>query len=118
MVKTFISYAHEDAKYRDALDVALANLRALGRVQIWSDREIPTGADWNATIWEHFNSSQIIVLLISADFINSAFCYGKEFKAAMEAYRSGRVALVPVIVRACHLEGSAISALQCLFVDK
>jgi hypothetical protein len=118
MVKVFISYAHEDARHRDAVLTQLANLRRLGRIETWSDLGIETGAEWERAIWENFKSSQIIVLLISADFINSDFCYGREFKAAMDAYRAGRVALVPVIVRACHRKGSPIDSLQCLFADK
>ena len=118
MVKVFISYSRKDAKYRDKLLVHLANLRRQDRVQIWSDQEIETGTEWEKEIWEHFNTSQVVVLLISADFIASDFCFGKEFKAAMDGYRAGRVALVPVIVRSCHRKGSAIESLQCLFVDK
>src|SRR5215471_3816993 len=118
MVKVFVSYAHEDTRYLERLLPHLANLRRQGRVEVWSDQEIPTGTEWKPEIWEHFKASEIVVLLVSADFINSDFCFGQEFKAALDGYRAGRKVVVPVIVRTCHLSGSSIASLQCLFVDK
>jgi hypothetical protein len=86
-------------------------------VEIWSDQAIPVGAEWKPEIWKHFETSKIVVLLISADFINSDFAYGQEFKTALANYRDGRIALVPVIVRSCQLKGNPIDTLQCMFKD-
>src|SRR5262245_36353476 len=117
MVKVFVSYAHEDVRYLERLLVHLANLRRQRVVEVWSDQEIEAGARWKTEIWDHFNAAQIIVLLVSADFINSDFAFCEEFQTAVKRYRAGQVALLPVIVRPCHRKGNVIETLQCLFND-
>lgn len=68
----FISYSHKDEKLKKALE---AHLKAkLGEsIPIWSDHKIFPGQEWKAEIKGHLASARIILLLVSMDFLNSAF---------------------------------------------
>ena len=118
MLKVFISYSHKDAELLAELNAHLATLRNQKLIEQWTDKEIQTGTEWEPDIWAHFNSAHVIVLLISPDFLNSYYCYSKEFEAASERHRKKEVRLVPVIVRACDWKDGRLDKLQCLCADR
>lgn len=68
----------------------------------------------NGEIDEHLNSAQIILLLISSDFLASKYCYDIEMKRAMERHNSGEARVIPIILRHAYWEGSPFSKLQAL----
>ena len=72
-VRIFISYAHEDEELRDQLVRHLASLSLKTPVDVWYDRKIGAGGSWEPEIKTHFDSSQIILLLVSADFFAAVF---------------------------------------------
>jgi len=72
-IEVFISYAHEDQAFLKELEKHLANLKRQNIIASWYDGDIKPGEEWQATIMERLNSAQIILLLVSADFINSDF---------------------------------------------
>ena len=79
-IKVFISYAHEDLELHEKLRRHLRPLERSGKMTIWRDQEIPAGANWEETINTHLDEADIILLLISSDFINSDYCWSKEVK--------------------------------------
>ena len=79
----FISYSHRDRALREELETHLSNLRRQNVIASWYDGDISPGTEWKAKILEHLNTDQIILLLISADFMASDFCYGVEMKQAI-----------------------------------
>ena len=87
-VRIFISYAHEDESLRERLRVNLSQLERDGLVKGWDDRELPAGGQWADEIDQRLESADIILLLVSADFIHSEFCYGKEMKRAIERHKA------------------------------
>jgi TIR domain len=118
MLKVFISYSHKDKDLLDELNAQMATLRHLDLIEQWTDKEIAAGAEWEAEIWTHFNSADIVILLISADFLNSYYCYRKEFESAEQRHHRKEVTLLPVIVRACDWRDGRLDRLQCLCTDK
>ena len=87
-VEIFYSYSHRDERFRNELVNHLANLRRLGIVKDWHDRRISAGGEWADEINEHLNSAQLILLLISADFMASDYCNGVEVKRALERHEA------------------------------
>jgi len=79
----FISYSHRDRALHEELETHLSNLRRQNVIASWYDGDISPGTEWKAKILEHLNTDQIILLLISADFMASDFCYGVEMKQAI-----------------------------------
>ena len=113
-IEVFFSYAHEDEELKDKLADQLAILQRLGVITKWHDRMIVAGADWRQEIERRLNSAQIILLLISADFLASDFCYGAEMTRAIERHNSGEARTIPIILRACLWRNAPFGKLQAL----
>ena len=87
----FISYSHKDETFRDELRGALTAYERKGELVPWDDTKIVPGQKWEAEILENLERADIIVLLLSNDFISSDYCYQKEFQRARERDARGRV---------------------------
>ncbi len=98
-LKIFVSYAHEDENFRNELLKHLRLIEKQGYVESWHDREITAGAEWREEIDQHLQESDIVLLLVSADFVNSEYCYDIEMQTAIEAHNSGKNLVIPILVR-------------------
>ncbi len=116
-LELFYSYAHEDETLRDALEKHLSMLKREGVITGWHDREITAGREWENQISEHLESAQIILLLISADFLDSDYCYDKEMRRALERHNAGEATVIPIILRSVDWKGAPFSKLQALPKD-
>lgn len=116
-IEIFISYAHEDEVYKDVLLKHLKLLERNSIIKCWHDRKIAPGAEWSKEIDQTLNRSQIILLLISSDFIASDFCYTKEMPRALELHNLGEAVVIPIILKHYYLEGAPFIHLQCLPKD-
>jgi hypothetical protein len=110
----FISYSHEDEKLKNELLKHLSPLRRFGLIQEWHDRLIGAGADWHQEIGNALNRCKLILLLISADFINSDYCYGVEMTRAIDRHESGEARMIPIILRPCRWDGLPFGKYQAL----
>jgi len=100
-VKLFISYSHEDEKLREQLDKHLAPLKGQKVIEEWHDRQIEAGDEWERQINENLNKADIILLLVSPNFVNSPYCNGIELKQAEQRHKNGEATIVPVILEPC-----------------
>src|SRR5437660_37618 len=98
-LQVFYSYAHEDQQLRDKLERALTPLEREGLIQGWHDRQIGAGTEWKDSIDKNLEAAQIILLLVSADFLASDYCYDKEMKRALEKNEAGEARVIPIILR-------------------
>jgi hypothetical protein len=110
----FFSYSHDDKSLRDALDKHLTPLRRADRARTWYDGEIGAGQNWEETIRKNLRSADIILLLISADFINSEFIWDKELQPALERHDRGECRVIPVLLRPCLWQDLPFARLQML----
>ena len=113
-IEVFFSYAHEDENLRDELAKHLSILKRERVIMAWHDREISAGTEWAGHIDEHLNTAQIILLLISADFLASDYCYDIELTRAMERHAAGDARVIPVILREVDWRGAPFGRLQAL----
>jgi len=113
-IEVFYSYAHEDESLRDELEKQLALLKRQGIIAGWSDRAIGAGREWAGEINKHLKSAGIILLLVSADFLNSDYIFDVELKRAMVRHEAGEAVVVPVILRPCDWETAVFGKLQAL----
>jgi hypothetical protein len=74
-------------------------LHRQGLISAWHDRKIAAGEEWKDQIDKNLEAAEIILLLISADFIASDYSYDKEMSRALERHEAGRVQVIPVILR-------------------
>jgi hypothetical protein len=113
-IQLFFSYAHEDQGLRDELEKHLASLKNQRLIAGWHDRDINAGKEWQHEIDTNLQGSQIILLLVSPDFMNSDYCYGTEMKQAMAKHETGEAVVIPIILRLVDWEGAPFSKLQAL----
>jgi internalin A len=97
--RVFVSYSHRDERQLNELKTHLSPLERLKLIETWYDRRIVAGEDFGQKVNENINSADIILLLISADFIASKYCYEIEMKRALERHEEDETRVVPVIVR-------------------
>jgi hypothetical protein len=117
MVKAFISYSHKDEALRNELESHLAMLKRSGVIETWHDRRIVAGSELDSAISEQLESAQIILLLISADFLASNYCYDVELGRAMEKHSDGSAVVIPVILRPCDWHSSPFGKLMATPTD-
>lgn len=113
-VSVFLSYAHKDESLLEKLNVFLSSLKRCDLIETWHDRAILPGQDWSDEIDQNLEAAEVILLLISQDFINSDYCYGIEMKRALERRNAGEAEVIPISLRPADWTGMAFSELQAL----
>jgi hypothetical protein len=98
-IELFFAYSHKDETLRDELEKHLTILNRSGIISSWHDRKISGGVEWDDEIDEYLNRADIILLLVSVDFLASNYCYEKEMKRAIERHEMGE---------ACHTNCAAL----------
>ncbi|HEX9896300.1 MAG TPA: toll/interleukin-1 receptor domain-containing protein [Dehalococcoidales bacterium] len=116
-INIFYSYAEEDEKFRVQLQKHLSLLKRQGKISGWHFRMITAGNEWKGYIDQHINEANIILLLISADFLNSDYCYDVEMRKAMSLHETGSARVIPIILRSCDWQSSPFGGLQALPED-
>jgi internalin A len=116
-VRLFYSYSHRDESLRNELETHLKLLQRQGLIDTWQDRKIGAGDDWGQSIDENLERANIILLLISADFINSDYCYEQEMTRALERHQNREARVIPVIVRDVNWQNAPFAKLQALPKD-
>lgn len=112
MPSVFFSYSHADEALRDQLEKQLSLLKRQGVIEVWHDRRIGAGQEFGKEIDRHVETDNIILLLVSADFLASDYCYDKEMTRAMARHEAGDAVVIPVILRACDWHGAPFGKLN------
>lgn len=97
----FFSYSHVDETLRNQLEVHLSALKRQGLIATWHDRRIIAGSPVGDAIDVNLNAAQLVLLLVSSDFIASDYCYEREMERAMQRHGKGEACVIPVILRPC-----------------
>lgn len=97
-IEVFFSYAHEDEVLRNKLAKHLKLLERQGVIQSWHDHQILPGTEWQGQLDRHLETAQIILLLISANFLASDYCYDIEMKRALERHQAREARVIPIIL--------------------
>lgn len=111
MAMVFFSYSHADSDLRDQLEQHLAMLKRQGRIEAWHDRKIVAGEPIDDRISEYLESADVILLLVSADFLASDYCYGIEMRRALERSNANEAKVVPIILRPCDWKSAPFARL-------
>jgi len=68
---------------------------------IWQDDYIRPGDEWRLQIKSKLEQTDVFILLVSVDFMNSPFINQTEFEYAVQKHRTKKAIIVPVIIRDC-----------------
>jgi hypothetical protein len=113
-IKIFLSYSHKDSEIKEELDTHFAPLKRSGKVQVWNDRDISLGEEWNAEILRELEEANIILLLVSANFIASNYIWEKEISRAMQRHERKEARVIPIFAKKCVFEDMPFAKLQGL----
>ncbi|MCW5634459.1 MAG: toll/interleukin-1 receptor domain-containing protein [Rubrivivax sp.] len=101
-LRLFVSYSHRDEADRERFGVHLAALEAERYYEVWHDRKLGAGQDWAKEIDRHLAEADVVVLLVSADLINSRYVWGIELEQALRQEAAGKTRIVSVILKPCR----------------
>lgn len=114
----FISYSHKDEAYRERLCVSLQSLVFDGRIETWHDRMMLGGDDFENVIAANMKSADIILLLLSPDFIASAYCTNKEVPLALKLHKAGKSTCKAILLRHCDWREKPYSHLNLINIGE
>lgn len=104
-VKISCCYAREDEELLNQLKKHLMPFQRQGLIDFWHDRNISPGEKWEQEISKQLNEAEIILLLVSSDFMNSNYCYSIEMKKALERHDRKEADVIPIILRPIYWQG-------------
>jgi hypothetical protein len=113
-IEIFLSYSRQDEKFCRELMQHLVVLQRRQSVTFWYDREIKPGTHWAREIEKHVHAAQIILLLVSADYLASALFSGEEVRLALQRQQEGKARVIPILVRPCAWKDTTIGDLKVL----
>jgi hypothetical protein len=110
----FISYSHHDNRLRDQFRSALTAHERKGEIILWDDTNVAPGQRWEPGIVDKLEHADIVVPLLSNDYIRSDYCVLKELGRAREREAAGACTIVPIVVRACAFTKLELGELQAI----
>jgi hypothetical protein len=113
-IEVFCCYSEKDRELRDQLDRHLSVLKRSQVISVWHGRAIGAGQEWVGEIDTHLERADIVLLLVSADFLASDYCYDVEMRRALERHVSGSARVIPIILRAVDWQEAPFSGLQAI----
>jgi hypothetical protein len=115
-IRIFVCYAHRDEPLFNRLKRQLRPFLEQGLIEVWYDRDISPGVEWEPEISSNLYAAHIILLLISPDFMESSYCRGVEMKRALERHERGEANVIPIILRPTHWQ-DMLGNIQALPID-
>ncbi|HEY9631500.1 MAG TPA: toll/interleukin-1 receptor domain-containing protein [Coleofasciculaceae cyanobacterium] len=110
-IEVFISYSKQDKLLQEQLLTQMRPLEKLGIIS-WHDRQILPGTCWDEEIKARLNAADIILLLISADYLATQYCTEVEIPEAMRRHKAREATVMPVILRHCAWKYISLAAIQ------
>jgi len=117
MSSLFFSYSHRDEALRDQLETHLSMLKRQGFIETWHDRRIAAGEALDHVINANLERADIVLLLVSPDFLASDYCYDKEMLRALERHAAATCIVIPVILRPCDWHDAPFGKLMAAPTD-
>ncbi|HZT99342.1 MAG TPA: toll/interleukin-1 receptor domain-containing protein, partial [Ktedonobacteraceae bacterium] len=113
-LKLVYCYAPRDGALRDQLDRHLAALRRANLIETWYDGKIVPGTTRQTEINNRLHTADIILLLVSADFINSDYCYSVEMSQSLKRHHDKEALVIPILLRPAQWAMTPLRELQMI----
>jgi TIR domain len=120
LVKRYLDEPGSDAVrslFRRRRLLAAASLKNQGFIESWHDRKILPGREWAGDIDENLEKADVILLLVTADFLASDYCFKNEAARALERHEAGAACVIPVLLKSVDWSGAPFAKLQALPKD-
>jgi hypothetical protein len=96
-----VSYSHKDERWKDRLVAHLGVLQHQGLLNLWDDRRIRAGADWEQEIQAAMDAASVAVVLVSANSLTSQFILRTEVSHLLQRRDREVVRIFPIIAKPC-----------------
>lgn len=113
-VDIMFCYAHSDDEHLQQLKNHLSPLERTGLVRFWHDRMVAPGKNYHQVNASHLNTAQLILILVSSDFLSSNYSYDVELTRALERRAHDEVEVIPIILRPCLWQVTPLGPLKAL----
>ncbi len=112
-VQTIICYADKDKSSAARLEKNLKPSCNTGRLHVWHRGLSIAGGDYRQQESDKLNEAEIVLLLISPDFMSDEGCQGL-IERSMDKLSSGKTSVIPIDVRPANKDGALFAALTAL----
>ncbi|MBP8070639.1 MAG: toll/interleukin-1 receptor domain-containing protein [Acinetobacter sp.] len=116
-INIFISHCHtndEDQKFfNDILMFINPAINSMDNVKLWSDKQLLTGQNIDIEVENALNDMNLMICLVSPEYLNSNYCIEKELKDALAKRKIGKANIFPVILRKCVWKHTFFGQILC-----
>lgn len=116
-IKVFVSYSRRDKEYKEELLEFLAPMRRNNVIQIWNDKDIVPGEQWEDELLDRLTTADMVIFLLSPSLLNSDYIHRVEIKGAMERHKKGELIIIPILIRNSDFAESDFKTFQGLPCD-
>jgi hypothetical protein len=113
-LRIFLCYAREDELMKKELLRSLKPLERLGHVETWHDGLIDPGTQWEHEIHSHLSTADLVLVLVSPDFMASQYAIEVELKTALRRHQTSEAKVIPVLLRPAAWYDTPVGGLQAL----
>jgi hypothetical protein len=99
--KVFMSYSHDDERWRRRACTFLTVLEREGLVELWDDGRLRAGEEWLPRLNEEMLLARVAILLISASFLTSAFILEHEVPRIFDQHQANGMIIYPFLIKPC-----------------
>lgn len=112
--KIFISYSEKDQNFVEEFLAHLSSLKRSGKISSWHSRQVLPGDEKDAAIHEELQGADIILLMLSASFLNTDYIWDMEIAVAMERHERKTARVIPILMKPCEWSDTPFSKLSGL----
>ncbi|MEM9822983.1 MAG: TIR domain-containing protein [Bacteroidota bacterium] len=117
-VNLFISHVSKDEEYKDQLLRHLSSLIRKGWIEAWHYQKVGLGKEKEATIRAALNGAEIILFLISADFMANDEIQARDVRMAVQRSHNQQTIVLPILIRACDYSSEELEPFQAKALPK
>ncbi len=108
-IRAMYLYDRADEAYKTMLDKHLAVLKRAEGIQTWDESMISAGEVVDERIRQQLDQANLILLLVSSDFLASDKLYEEQLRQALQRNREGKAYIIPILVRPCAWENAVFA---------
>ena len=113
-INVFISYAHADKLWCEQLYSNLKRLEFERKAIIWFDEKLRCGDSFEEVIKKKVEQSEVILLIVTSNFLASEYCYINELSLALTRHKGGACRVIPIIFENCDWKSSWLGGIESL----
>lgn len=116
-VRIFYSYSRRDESLLVELNEHLLKLNGDAPIDIFWYRDLSPGAERHPETVNGLREADVVLLLVSPDFLVSRYCQQVELPTSLTLHNCGLAVVIPVIIRECSWQETALARLQAISAE-